>query len=538
VPYIGNPPAEKYASYDVQHITTSATSSYVLDKNVANENEIRVVLNNVIQQPGSSYAYTASGNTLTLSAATTSSDKLYVVFTGKAVQTVTPPPSSVGLAQFNATGSPGNNTFLRGDNSWATPSDSVSYLVKISADDTTPDFLNGKLVAGTGISLTEGSGGGDETLTIANTSTGTISAFTNGADNRLVTATSATALNGESTLTYDGTNLDLPDAKKIRLGNGNDCEFFHDGDNTYLFDNGTGDLRIKGSNVKIQSGTGEDFIDCNADGSVELYHNNVNMVETYSSGVWMKDNKTLKFGDGADGSIVSDGTNFKYQVANGAIAIFTANRYAFSDYSNAVLKLDIGTNGSISAGDVFDSYYRIQARFSGNSGAGIVLDNSDTNTNTTTYLNFKQGNSSIGSVQRNGTNNAVAYNTSSDYRLKDNVSYDFDATTRLKELKPARFNWKSNPSEIVDGFIAHEVSSVIPEAITGVKDEVEKWKQGEELPEGKSVGDNKLDENGNTIPLHQQIDQSKLVPLLVKSLQEALAEIDILKTKVTALENA
>jgi len=133
VPYIGNPPAEKYASYDVQHITTSATSSYVLDKNVANENEIRVVLNNIIQQPGSSYAYTASGNTLTLSAATTSSDTLYVVFTGKAVQTVTPPPSSVGLAQFNATGSPGTNTFLRGDNSWATPSDIDTDTVRPNA---------------------------------------------------------------------------------------------------------------------------------------------------------------------------------------------------------------------------------------------------------------------------------------------------------------------------------------------------------------------------------------------------------------------
>ena len=140
MPYIGNPPAEKYASYDVQHITTSATSSYVLDKNVANENEIRVVLNNVIQQPGSSYAYTASGNTLTLSAATTSSDKLYVVFTGKAVQTVTPPPSSVGLAQFNATGSPGTNTFLRGDNSWATPSDTSLTLNNNGAN---------KIIAGT-----------------------------------------------------------------------------------------------------------------------------------------------------------------------------------------------------------------------------------------------------------------------------------------------------------------------------------------------------------------------------------------------------
>ena len=145
MPYIGNPPAEKYASYDVQHITTSATSSYVLDKNVANENEIRVVLNNVIQQPGSSYAYTASGNTLTLSAATTSSDKLYVVFTGKAVQTVTPPPSSVGLAQFNATGSPGTNTFLRGDNSWATPSDTSLTLNNNAAN---------RVVAGTGTTNT------------------------------------------------------------------------------------------------------------------------------------------------------------------------------------------------------------------------------------------------------------------------------------------------------------------------------------------------------------------------------------------------
>ena len=218
MPYIGNTPAEKYASYDVQHITTSATTSYALDKNVANENEIRVVLNNIIQQPGASYAYTASANTLTLSVATTSSDTLYVVFTGKAVQTVTPPPSSVGLAQLNATGSPGTNTFLRGDNSWATPSDSVSYLVKISTDDTTPNFLNGKLVAGTGISLTEGSGGGDETLTIANTSTGTISAFTNGADNRIVTATSATALNGEANLTYNGTILGVGSGADLGTG--------------------------------------------------------------------------------------------------------------------------------------------------------------------------------------------------------------------------------------------------------------------------------------------------------------------------------
>ena len=260
MPYIGNPPAEKYASYDVQHITTSATSSYVLDKNVANENEIRVVLNNIIQQPGASYAYTASANTLTLSVATTSSDTLYVVFTGKAVQTVTPPPSSVGLAQFNATGSPGTNTFLRGDNSWATPSDSVSYLVKISADDTTPDFLNGKLVAGTGISLTEGSGGGDETLTIANTSTGTISAFTNGADNRVVTATSSTALNGEANLIFDGSQLTVPDGSVSapaisNIGDTNTGLAFPYDNELHLIANGLDTLKIEGNKTTIV-GTG------------------------------------------------------------------------------------------------------------------------------------------------------------------------------------------------------------------------------------------------------------------------------------------
>ena len=93
--YIGVQPAEAYTSFAVQHFTTSATTSYTLDNSVANENEIALFINNVRQQPGSSYAYTASGTTLTLSAATTTSDTMYCVFIGKAVQTVTPAASSV-----------------------------------------------------------------------------------------------------------------------------------------------------------------------------------------------------------------------------------------------------------------------------------------------------------------------------------------------------------------------------------------------------------------------------------------------------------
>ena len=87
------------------------------------------------------------------------------------------------------------------------------------------------------------------------------------------------------------------------------------------------------------------------------------------------------------------------------------------------------------------------------------------------YLIFVLNNSSKGSVAL--TSSAVAFNTSSDYRLKENVDYTWDATTRLKQLKPARFNWISDDTNtLVDGFLAHEVTSVVPNAVTGTKDEV------------------------------------------------------------------
>ena len=103
MPFIGNQPALSYTSFAVQHFTTSATTSYTLDHSVANENEIRLVINNVVQQPGSSYAYTASGTTLTLSAATSATDTMYAVFLGKAVQTVTPASGTVTNAMLGET---------------------------------------------------------------------------------------------------------------------------------------------------------------------------------------------------------------------------------------------------------------------------------------------------------------------------------------------------------------------------------------------------------------------------------------------------
>jgi len=98
--YLGNRPAEAYSAFQKQDFSTSATTSYTLDHPVANQNEIALFINFVRQEPTA--AYTASGTTLTLTSATASSDDMYCVYLGKAVQTVNPPSGSVGSSQVAA----------------------------------------------------------------------------------------------------------------------------------------------------------------------------------------------------------------------------------------------------------------------------------------------------------------------------------------------------------------------------------------------------------------------------------------------------
>jgi len=123
---------------------------------------------------------------------------------------------------------------------------------------------------------------------------------------------------------------------------------------------------------------------------------------------------------------------------------------------------------------------------------------------------FTIATSVVGSITTSGS--ATAYNTSSDYRLKENVTAVTDGITRLQQLKPSRFNFIADPTKTVDGFLAHEVQNIVPEAITGEKDAV--------------------DDEGN--PEYQGIDQSKLVPLLTAALQEAVAKIESLEARLTA----
>ena len=121
------------------------------------------------------------------------------------------------------------------------------------------------------------------------------------------------------------------------------------------------------------------------------------------------------------------------------------------------------------------------------------------------------GANQVGSITH-GANN-TAYNTSSDYRLKENAVAISDGISRLKSLKPYRFNFKTEPSKTVDGFFAHEVSTIVPESVTGEKDAT-------------------IDEIGEG---YQKIDHSKLVPLLAAALQEAITKVETLEQDNIAL---
>ena len=173
-------------------------------------------------------------------------------------------------------------------------------------------------------------------------------------------------------------------------------------------------------------------------------------------------------------------------------------------------------------------------------------------TSASSHIIFYNTNGNIGSIQTSGT--STSFNTSSDHRLKENVNYDFDATSRLKELKPARFNFIKEADKTLDGFLAHEVQSIVPEAVHGTYNETETKQKvvvnsddlviAENIEQADWETGKIADDNGNTkyptdstweatkvIPVYQGIDQAKLVPLLVKTIQE-------LEARITALENA
>ena len=287
-------------------------------------------------------------------------------------------------------------------------------------------------------------------------------------------------------------NEDSDDVDFRVESNGNANMLFVSGGNDVVGIGNEGDL---GVGLHIKSGdTGTSSVDSAADEFIIEGSGDSGMSilsGTSSTG-------SIIFGDSGDNNV----GKIEYDHGNNRM-VFTADADEF---------LRIASNGEVSINDGQLETNATVLKVKGSATTTTCILTHGATSGEEAIFHFRDGaNEQCGSVTINAANNTTAYNTSSDYRLKENESSISDGITRLKQLKPYRFNWKSNSSgDKVDGFFAHEVSNVIPEAVYGEKD-------GEEM---------------------QGIDQSKLVPLLTAALQESITKIETLEAKVKALEEA
>ena len=378
-------------------------------------------------------------------------------------------------------------------------------------------------------------------------------------------------------------HLDMGDNDFIKLGDGDDLQIYHDGTNSYLA-NSTGVLRIRSDDLRLQSSTGEEYFFGTADGGAYIYHNNNLKLQTTSSGISVTgevsttghirvpDNMALIAGTGSDLFIYHDGVNGSYiDNVTGTADLYIRNTNGNSIYLNprgSEVGIKINPDAAVElyydnskkAETISEGMSMSERLFVGFSSRSSTVDASTStlaaygNSSTTTgnvagsffggavtsqrfVLSFSNNNGIVGSISTHGTQ--TQFNTTSDYRLKENTSPISDAITRLKLLKPLRFNFTSDATRTLDGFLAHEVSEAVPEAVSGEKDGMAGetyYEEGETLPTGKEYGDVKTYSTTKISP--QQLDPTKLIPLLTAALQESISKIEILENKVAVLESS
>jgi hypothetical protein len=231
---------------------------------------------------------------------------------------------------------------------------------------------------------------------------------------------------------------------------------------------------------------------------------------------------------------------FEVQSSSGTLMFYSTAASAERLRIDSSSRMMFNTGGSaITAGG---GTPQLSMNFSASVGPGLTIQDTAA-TNGNAFVRFVNAGTYAGQISSNG-GTSMTYGSASDHRLKENVEDMTGAITRVKSLQPRRFSWIADNLDApnFDGFLAHEAQAVVPEAVTGTKDEVETWTQQQiddgDAPDGTSAGDNKLDGDGNTIPVMQGIDQSKLVPLLTGALQEAIAKIEDLEIRLAALEGA
>ena len=252
-------------------------------------------------------------------------------------------------------------------------------------------------------------------------------------------------------------------------------------------------------------------------------------------GVWLSSNYKNVSGSGDRYIAANEASRLNQN--NGIFTFQTAASGSADAAITWITAMNINNTGKVGIGETADVNYGLKVK--NNVVASSLETTSGTGSHEALIINrtgsdgwmiaFNRDGSTKGGIVQSGS--STAFNTSSDYRLKENVDYTWDATTRLKQLKPARFNFiEDETNTLVDGFLAHEAATVVPEAITGTKDAMkdEEYEVTPAVMDGETVVTEAV-MGTRSVPDMQGIDQSKLVPLLVKTIQE-------LEARITALE--
>ena len=441
------------------------------------------------------------------------------------------------------------------------------------------------------------------------TSTGTIKLFESD-DTSSVTIASPASLGGDRTITLPDANVDLTEVNTMPIANldidgGTDIGAAIVDADLFIIDDGAGGTNRKTTASRIKTYIGSpsfagiddqtssnddqltitdtavvinedsddvDFrVESNGNANMLFVNGGGDRVGIASdpdlgAGLHIKTSDTgASVASGGDELVIENGS------ANAGLSILTANdavaRIFFADPQDngaGGIDYDHGSNvfkvTAAGTGNLFVQSDRVGVGTGGNTDDARVhietpnqqcIKTQRSGTSNAGHITFVNDNGVVGEITTNGSTTTFA--TSSDYRLKENVDYTWNATTRLKQLKPARFNWIADDTNTLqDGFLAHEVSSIVPEAVSKTKDATKTLTNVVLNASGKVINSKiseddwehgkKEDEDGNRIfpadstwesskevPDYQAIDESKLVPLLVKTIQELEARITTLE---------
>ena len=325
----------------------------------------------------------------------------------------------------------------------------------------------------------------------------------------------------------DTHNVKIHDDHKLWFGASNDIQIYHATSNsTNYYYSPQGNVNHSfavGASWTLETTGADKRIRCPGSGSsprVELYYNGTEVLQTSTTGIDLVASKDLKvqttgkitFGSG-NATIKHTGTHWYFKSNTGDCYwdSTSAHHIRVADDESSIVcaanaGVDLYHNNSKKFGTT-SSGIRVWTTWDSNAGIYVDVGSAQNGTaKVATFVTSHYG-GERGSIGL--TLSGTSYNTSSDYRMKENVVSLTGATSRIKNLKPKRFNFKED-DKTIDGFLAHEVSSVVPEAVTGEKDATEM----------------------------QQLDYSKLATLTIAALQEAIAKIETLEAEVAALKSA